>query len=43
MVSIRKIEDPGNENECSYVAAITLITLLGCCYLANFDLFSRCD
>ena len=38
VVTVRKREDPGNENECSCVAAITLITLLGCCHLANFDL-----
>ena len=30
-------EDPANENECLCMAAITL---LGCCHLANFDLFS---
>ena len=38
VVSIRKRVDPGNENECLCVAAISL---LGCCHLANFDLFSR--
>ena len=40
MVSIRKREDPGNENQCLCMAAITP---LGCCHLANFDLLSRCD
>ena len=39
VVSIRKREVPGNENEYLCLAAITL---LGCCHLANFDLFSRC-
>ena len=38
VVSMRKREDPGNK--CLCVAAISL---LGCCHLANFDLFSRCD
>ena len=40
VVSIRKREDRGNENECLCVAAISL---LGCCNLADFDLFPRCD
>ena len=39
VVSIRKREDPGNENEFLCVAAFTL---LGCCHLANFNLFSWC-
>ena len=38
VVYIRKREDPGNECLCAEA-----ITLLGCCHLANFDLFSRCD